>query len=40
MILLTLFLAEMICKPRLDKLATGQTILWYGKKSRKFIILF
>ena len=30
---------EDIFKPRLDRLITGERILWYGKKNRKYIIL-
>jgi hypothetical protein len=40
MIFITLFILEILCKPRLDKLEGGKTILWYGIKSRKYIILF
>ena len=29
---------EYIFKPRLDRLITGERILWYGKKNRKYII--
>ena len=30
---------EDIFKPHLDRLITGERILWYGKKNRKYIIL-
>lgn len=34
-----LILVELCFKPRLDRLETGEFILWYGRKQRKYIIL-
>jgi hypothetical protein len=39
-ILLIIIAIEVELRPRIGFTKEGKTILWYGKKNRKFIILF
>lgn len=39
-ILIILFLIEIFLKPRLDFTREKKLLLWYGKRTRNYIVLF